>query len=651
MADDAPMAPVTLTALPVLTCPHCDHMVPDAPFCGLCGAHLAHPVVSMAARRPQAYAAFPDESVWRLSVITSLMPQLGHRSKSPFRMTFGLIAALLVILALARLEAPLIAVSALGVPLLFQLYIFEVDPYQSGYVLPTVIMFGLGAGLGVGWALIGGPQVTEALRPQLSLAVTGGLALRAAVAVPIIGQVLMCVPVILLRLGRTGSAEPLDGFTAGVTGALGFTLAATLAELSPLLSEGISTRQPFLGVLTEALIRGVSVPLVAAAATGYVGAALWSPTGGASTAGGRWLASPLPALGVALAIQVGLGFTDVVGLSDSVLLLVHLSAVGLALLVMRIGVHHVLLHEARQTGGVGVGAPRVCPHCQHVVPAMPFCPHCGVAEHATARSQRRPAAPAGDGSVWPTVPSTSPRSGDWCGFPAASRGQVAATRRFGHRRLLVVIAVGLAILSGVLITVAVVSRPTPPPPCIQLTCDAPAGAEPVENVPLVTIPASGISFRAYAASDSQVTSAISPASTSTREQIDYTDSTGGDKTGTLEIEGISPQGLDAQQIVDNIQTQDDPNAVVDYVVPGAWIGYHLGYGVAYHETVNSGAGTAETVEFIIMAAVVHNLAVVILAQGPRDTNLVNYLDHPTPALFYVATFADPVINSIRWPGP
>ncbi|HLN42970.1 MAG TPA: hypothetical protein VK215_10975 [Acidimicrobiales bacterium] len=383
------VAPINLPALPLLTCPYCAHAVPDGPFCGVCGAHLTHPAEQVAARRPHAYAAFPNESVLRLSIVTSLLPQLGHRSKSPFRMTFGLIATLLVILALADLEAPLIAVSALGVPLLFQLYIFEVDPYESNYLIPTIVLFGLGAGLGVGWALIGGPVVTEALRPQLAGTLTGGQALNAAVAVPVVGQVLMCVPVVLLRLARTARTEALDGFTAGVTGALGFTLAATLAELTSRLSDGISAHQPFLSLLTEALIRGVSVPLVAAATTGFVGAALWSRRGGMSAAGGRWLASPVVALVVALAIQVGVGFTDVAGLSDPVLLLVHLTAVCLALVAVRIGVHHVLLHEARQGGAVSVGSPRVCPHCQHVVPAMPFCPHCGVAEHATARSQRR----------------------------------------------------------------------------------------------------------------------------------------------------------------------------------------------------------------------------------------------------------------------
>ena len=245
-------------------------------------------------------------------------------------------------------------------------------PTNRTDLLPTVILFGLGAGLGVGWAVVGGPVVTETLRPQLANAITGGEALKAAVAVPVIGQVLMCVPMIVLRLGRTAGTEALDGFTAGVTGALGFTLAATLTELSSLLSDGISTHQSILGVLTEALIRGVSVPLVAGAATGYVGVTMWSRLGGASTAGGRWLASPILALTAAVAIQVGLSFTDIAGLSDPLLLVVHLAAVGVAVLVVRVGIHHVLLHEARTEQEVGIGVPRVCPHCQHVVPTMPF---------------------------------------------------------------------------------------------------------------------------------------------------------------------------------------------------------------------------------------------------------------------------------------
>jgi hypothetical protein len=45
----------------------------------------------------------------------------------------------------------------------------------------------------------------------------------------------------------------------------------------------------------------------------------------------------------------------------------------------------VLLHEEHE---VQIGPPRVCPHCEQVVPAMPFCPHCGYAHRAASRSAR-----------------------------------------------------------------------------------------------------------------------------------------------------------------------------------------------------------------------------------------------------------------------
>lgn len=252
------------------------------------------------------------------------------------------------------------------------------------------------------------------------------------------------------------------------------------------------------------------------------------------------------------------------------------------------------------------------------------------------------------GEAWPTLAPDSPRPGHWSGFASATREQVAATRRLGHRHLLAVVVSGLAALSALLIVLGVVLKPTPPRPCIQITCDAPEGAAPVENVPLMTIPASGVSFRPFASWDSDVTTAVGDETTSVAEIV-YTDNKGGDKFGTLEIAGVSSQGLDAQQIVAQIQANNAPNAIADYVIPGAWVGYHLGYGIAYHESVNSADGSPGTKELAIMAAVQGNEAVVILAQGPQDMNLVNYLGHPTLAKFYVATFADPVINSIQWP--
>ena len=101
---------------PAVTCPHCGTTVPDAPFCGSCGAHLAHGRPGAAARRAHSYAAFPDESMARVSVVSSLFPQLSGHSRAPFRVAFALAVGVLVIVAVAGLQAPVIAVSALAVP-------------------------------------------------------------------------------------------------------------------------------------------------------------------------------------------------------------------------------------------------------------------------------------------------------------------------------------------------------------------------------------------------------------------------------------------------------------------------------------------------------------------------------------------------------
>jgi hypothetical protein len=64
-------------------------------------------------------------------------------------------------------------------------------------------------------------------------------------------------------------------------------MAATLTELAPLLRYGnLIQDSSVLANLTQAVIRGVSVPLVAAAATGYISAALWGRGPGRRRAGG-----------------------------------------------------------------------------------------------------------------------------------------------------------------------------------------------------------------------------------------------------------------------------------------------------------------------------------------------------------------------------
>jgi RNA polymerase subunit RPABC4/transcription elongation factor Spt4 len=395
-------SPADLPVLATIACPYCDVVVPDARFCGACGAHLVQEGFR-ASQRLHAYAAFPDEPVFRLSVVTSLFPHLSHRAKAPFRVGFAVFLVLLLIFALAGTSAPLIAVSALSVPLLFLLYIWEVDPYEGSFLPPTFICLLLGAGLGAGWAIIGGSYVDKALIPSLASSLTSNSAIVAAIAVPAIGQLLMCVPLVVVRRLQKGPIESLDGFVAGATGALGFTLAATIDLMSPWLSNGQLTHEAFLSNATQVILRGVTLPLISAMATGFIGMAYWTKNGSRPTsARGLWLTSPALALVLALLVQVGLGFTDIAALPDATLILIHVGAFGLLTMAMRVGMHYVLLHEAHD---VTIGPPRVCANCSHLVPTMAFCPQCGVAERAIARPHRQPA-------TWPLIHGVVTPPGD-----------------------------------------------------------------------------------------------------------------------------------------------------------------------------------------------------------------------------------------------
>jgi RNA polymerase subunit RPABC4/transcription elongation factor Spt4 len=394
--------PADLPVLATVACPYCNVVVPDARFCGACGAHLVHSGLR-ASQRLHSYAAFPDEPVFRLSVVTSLFPHLSHRAKAPFRVGFAIALVLLLVFALAGTSAPLIAVAALSVPLLFLLYIWEVDPYEGTFLPPTLLCLVLGAGLGAGWAIIGGSYVDKALVPSLTSSLTDGKSIVAAVAIPAIGQLLMCVPFIVVRRLQRGQIESLDGFVAGATGALGFTLAATIDLMSPWLSNGQLTHESFLANITQVTLRGVTLPLISALATGLIGMAYWATTGSrATSAKGKWLTSPAFALVLALVVQIGLGFTDIAALSDAVLIGIHVAALGVLTLAMRVALHYVLLHEALD---VTIGAPRVCANCAHLVPAMAFCPQCGVADRAVARPHRLRA-------TWPLINGvTTPAGG------------------------------------------------------------------------------------------------------------------------------------------------------------------------------------------------------------------------------------------------
>ena len=237
---------------PMVTCRVCGTDVPTGEFCGFCGSYLSkEPGIGPDWLRIRAYGAAEGENAIRLSVVSSLFPHLPSRSRAAFRTGFAGLIVLLIVLALFRWQAPLVAVSALGFPFLFVIYLEESDVYGDDDLPVTTMLLtaGLGIVLGVCFALWTGPLVAR------SFFTIGGLSAQGillyGLAIPVAGALLMLVPAVVVRLMRPRQLESLDGFLIGSLGAIAFTAAGSLTRLAPQMVTGLRADHQFLGSLLD----------------------------------------------------------------------------------------------------------------------------------------------------------------------------------------------------------------------------------------------------------------------------------------------------------------------------------------------------------------------------------------------------------------
>lgn len=376
--------------VPTMECRYCEVPVPAGAFCGLCGAHLTpEPGDGPQWLRFRTFGASPNEGLMRPSITSSLFPHLTRRSRVPFRIGLLLILISLIAFSFVRVPAALITVSALGLPLLFFLYLVEADVFRDVPRHLLAISAVLGGGLGIGWVLLTGEMVARSYGVPMSAGLALHHLLKEGILIPAAGMVLMVLPPVVVRLFRPVRRESLDGFVIGALGAITFAGCATLSRLAPQFATGlIAHNRPIKGLVVEATLHGITVPLTAAVAGGLVGMALWF-TGQKDNPHehpGRTRAALILLAGVVLLIHAGLGVVDIMGVPQTTMLTAHLALTVVALLALRIALQLALLHEAHDP--IERDEPLLCVHCEHVVPDMAFCPACGVATRASSRTSR-----------------------------------------------------------------------------------------------------------------------------------------------------------------------------------------------------------------------------------------------------------------------
>lgn len=586
-----------------MRCRGCDADVPAGRFCGLCGCDQSG---SGGERlrwlRPGTFAAAPHERVLRPIVTSALFPRLSSAARRPFRMTMVGGAAALVLLALLSLQCAGITVAALGLPVLFVLYLRVCGAGQTVHRRALILAAGLGAGLGIVWVLGTDQWLIQSFSiPEGSLLphVFGRLVRFVVVLF------LMVLPAVVVRLGWKSARDSLEGYSIGVLGALAFTAAATLTRLAPQFTTSlISARRPVEGLVVQAVLSGVTVPITAAAAAGMTGILLFfrrpAPNAGRDHPGRvRWILIVLVAS--ALLVQAALVAVDIAGLTDTWMLLpAHVVAAAVALIALRVGLQLAMLHEAHDPGDEINTLP--CQQCGQSMPDMPFCAGCGADSWASARDPRR---------------------------PGANRVPV------GWLSIIATLAVLFSAL-GVALTPKVSTYMCPP------DCGRPVSGLPFARNPFFTA-ANGDFSVAYPAAGTIYRVTTEPNGVTAFW-------TSGDG-GTMHLFSEPANGRSPRDIARSVIRKERPGAVFAYEIPNAMVGYQLGYGEVddYWPTSSTARNNRERI--LVMAAVKNDLALIASAIGPFHEFGPDFgPGHPSAASLEIAQDLSQYVNSFTWRG-
>ncbi|HOQ53785.1 MAG TPA: zinc ribbon domain-containing protein [Micropruina sp.] len=375
-----------------MQCTRCHADVPEAAhYCQVCGLDTHN---DDRARRT-SFAAKPNEPVVSLRLVSTIMPRGSAVRPMTYQFALG-IALLATVLAAATGALPIaVLIAAFAMPIVYIVYLYDVNLWEDEPVLVTGLAFVLTAALGGFWTwlwlswrgpLTPGSGFDEAA-PLPSIT---GL-LLAAVLAPLVGEVIRQVgPVILAS--RPEFDDLMDGLTFGVISGVGFATADTLVKHWALITGGFAGSADAGTWISLLVLEGFVKPLVMGTATGIACAEFSGLGEGCDGFTPRYYRAFAEAVGANVLYAGGvylLGF-----LGNQVLALVLSILWGLAILsvlVLRIrtalhrGLMEAALESTARARGVGPGL-EFCPSCEMpLMPGAEFCSNCGISVRAAAK--------------------------------------------------------------------------------------------------------------------------------------------------------------------------------------------------------------------------------------------------------------------------
>jgi hypothetical protein len=367
-----------------LICWSCGEPGPAGQFCGACGAPTAvdgsrpHPA-ALPVRR-HAFASDPTQPTLSPRLLATLLPHLPRERRRRFGFALGAAVVVLAIVGGLGWVGPAHAATAL-VPLIFILYLWEVEVYAGDATLGVGVLVLSGAA-GVVWWHLTATHISEAYVRDVLQGLSFGRVLRSGVGLAVASQLAMATVAILVVLVEP-MTEGLDSFVTGALGGMGFAVGITVANLWPdLRAMTVHVGSPVSGAL-RLVSQGMLVHLVDGLGSGVLVATVWlARTRRAQRGGGPW--PIIGALSLVVVLQGVIGAVNVSVKSATVAFVVCLAAIGVLLLCARLVLHQLLLAEAVPGH---FGPSRACTQCGAVTPATSFCVNCGIALKATPKRQ------------------------------------------------------------------------------------------------------------------------------------------------------------------------------------------------------------------------------------------------------------------------
>ncbi len=375
-----------------MLCHRCGRDVETRDYCAFCGAHLLAPVSAQLKirsgrdRRSHVFASSPGEHVYHPSIVSTFFPHLTRQRTHQLRwlMFFGVV--LVILISAGRFVPLAILFAALLMPLFYLLYFFEAQLYgnEPFRILGATFVLGI---------LLAGTMESALFRLllahyQAGVSPSPGYVLLTDVLVPLLSQALMLVGPLTLYFTRPQFDEVLDGLAFGAASGLGFAAAESIISAWLLLIGPFQQLGTDLGWVVPVLRIALVAPLVNAATTGLICAALWlrrDPLPPVTKPRGIF---SLPVALIAAVIgQVAPGLLSALipGVAAQ-LTWYALVLIGLILLLRQV-LHTGLLEKTR---ALGQGQNLICPECHHEIADRPFCPYCGLALLSISRRMRRP---------------------------------------------------------------------------------------------------------------------------------------------------------------------------------------------------------------------------------------------------------------------